>query len=875
MIIITHYITVFAECCDRQKRSRVQPSSIERFRQPVEGLVRTETLTAIRKRIKEERTVILHCHGVPGSGKSQVVRKMSQEFPFNSSHLEKDDVLIRWHIQCSDSGHNVQEELKDLSRRILQNSFSVTEEQCQNVIDNLKMNEAGKLVNLLVEIEKNVLIIIEDPSEDDQKILHSLCRNLSKSVSLPSKKIHLYIATRKSKSFLSPNQKVNCYKLEIVKGFNEQEAVSFLDGEVSEEERAAAAKIHKRFGGLPLGLLAARGYCKTARIDYSEYFEVVEDVNYDIIEEEKNACRQEYGNKAEHVFQALVMPFMPNDEDDTTAILHWKILSCISYFHYDRIPRFALEQCCHMLRNVEVKKPGVKNKVDIGNLISKLRVHGMCTETDKGEITFHEVVSNAFRLNQHSILKDDFNPLRKAMEIMCNLVSKDLRKKGQSAKMYKLRRHLESVLNHIEKDEYFYKDQEDEVLLKALTSHLHEATAAIMLSESPQLRKISDEHFKKALALLWPEMDKYSKLNICECDKRKLEFAQNIVSLSKDKGCKLPFDFTFKYASKLEFCFDDEEIEFLKSKSNSEKCFKEVEKAIKEKKSTEILVKNLQNCGLFLSNDKYCRIFYAARLASILHSWSRLVLYGDLDEVNEKGEKCICMSNVSHCVSIECKNSFGVSLLSERLSKIGGWVPILLKLKRPAEELRAALDTCEKALCNQNLDDMFENGLLKEVSGPLTFNAGPSKTASRISLLKLIVRINARLQNGSNAKAVLVAHQRCDELLKLSTANAQTVSACLMCLIYCAKYYAAKNKFDESLKCFDKYFEMELICKPRYSIHCWAIYNHARAVSKYESCPSAVKVAAVEKCKLILQKKDTIQISLREKLSLLIKGWRH
>ena len=156
-------------------------------------------------------------------------------------------------------------------------------------------------------------------------------------------------------------------------------------------------------------------------------------------------------------------------------------MCCISYFHYDRIPRFALEQCCHILREEKVKKPQIRNRIEISNLIIKLVEHGICTETEKGEITFHEIVFNAFRLNKHS---DDFKPLEKAIETMSNLVSKDMWKKEHSGKMYKLRRHLQSLLYHIEKNKQALEDSEDSFLLKALTSHLHETAAAIMLNES-------------------------------------------------------------------------------------------------------------------------------------------------------------------------------------------------------------------------------------------------------------------------------------------------------------------------------------------------------------------------------------------------------
>jgi len=817
----------------------------------------TETCRNIRSKIEDKMAMILHCHGFPGSGKSQIIRKMAGEFPF----AQTNDFFILWHIQCKDSGHDLKKELNNLAKRILQSLHKMNQETYQNIVDNLNINEASELVKHLVEINVDVAIIVEDPlrKDRDELLLKSLCRNLNDHSERLTTKFHVYISSREKKPILH-DQDMSCYHLEEVKGFNNKEAIKYLEGGItdkqeaaviSDKQKAAEDRIVARFGGLPLGLQVARGYCQKVRITYTDYLDLVEDLDYDIIKEEEKETLKEYGESAPHVFQAIVMPFVTrNDKDDTTTVLQWKILCCISYFHYDRIPRYVLEQCCHLLREGKVKKPQLQNKVDIGRLITELLEHNMCTETDEGEITFHEVVLNAFRLNKHSVLTDHFNPLEKATEIICSLVSKDMRKKDHATKMHKLRRHLQSLLCHLEKNAWF-DSSNDKVLFKALISHLHETVAAIMLNESPSFRTEAEKHLQQSLEQLWPEMCRYSDSDLMTCDKSDEKIAQDIVQHSISKASELPADLTVKYASKLEFIFDDAELEFLKKRSQCATSFKKVKKSLDEKDDIKNLVKDLHSCGLFLSDEKYKPIFYAERFAAILHTWSRLVLYSDPEEVKEEKSKCLRMSNLSHRVGQECKTNCGVSLLTEHISKTGGWVPIVLKLKESREYLNKALDICQNAMHNPPRGDMFENGMLKELNGP-------SHNYTRITLLKHIARINARLHKGAGPDVIFEADKRCKELFDLSLEHVKTISQCLMCLVYCAKYYAAKEEFERALEIFQKYFELESECKSRFNVQCWATFNYARVASEHKICSTEVKREAFEKCTKVLRSKDGV-----------------
>ena len=843
-------------------------SSILRLRQPVSHMKETKTYKKILKKIKKENMCILHCWGVSGSGKSQIVRKLAERFPFTYNDKRSSSKnVIKWHIQCKDSRHDVNKELQKLTDELFKNAHIQNKETYQSIKDGLNDNVCDMLVETLLLCSFPVLIIVEDPDPDSYeekqniKLLQDFLRKLSRSSLEPEGKptMHFYVTSNTGNPILIEDEanRMSIYKKEIVTGFDESEALEYLLSN-DKPNKESATKIFQLFSGIPLGLQAAKGYCDDARINYSDYLHLLQDTEYEIIRDEEEAITKEFGDCAKHVFQAIVLPFIPTDED-YIACLHWKILLCLSYFNYDRIPRFAVEYCYSLLRESKVKKTNIMNKADVGKLITKLLDHDMCSETDKEEITFHKGVSIAFRLNRHSALYKPFSPLKKTIEIMCGLVSKDMRKTSHSNQMHQLRRHVQTLLNHIENEKEILRD-ENSTLLKALTSYLYETAAAIMLNESPALfLKLSGEFFEKALELVWDNLEQLEYKNK-EFDPN---LAKEIVSKSQEKGAMLPNSFTIEYASKLEMHFDDKEINFLKSKSSSMHSFKEVEKLIKSKESNKLLLEEMQKCKLFLPNEDYAHIFYAERVASILHSYSRLVLYADLNEARQYDKKCSWMNWLSKCIAVECRTACNVSLLVERLSQTGGLIPIVLKLKKTSvDDNVKALEFCKSSLSTKTENtEMYENGMLKKVFGP-------SELITRIVLLRSITRINARLLKSTDYEVDVVdADKNCNDLFEISVENWKEISSCTLCFIYCAKYYAARNNFEQAVKCYVKFFEIksEESFKVRFNVLCWAVYNYARSVHYFDA--QDLFRNATEKCELVLNRPEKMSEGLRGKLN--------
>ena len=823
-------------------------------------------------KVRNREHLILHFYGFPGSGKSQLVRLLAQKFPYSNANTVNDTpssstttqqrlpvndpVCIKWHVQCKDTGDNLKEEFLKLAEELQNNSYAESAICFKSLREEFRKDQANIFVQILVNCHAPVLIIVEDPTDvkNEIPILRNFFESLNQHFQTASpSKFHVYVTSRSRTSVLTESMSLalQCHQIFNINGFTEDEAVYFLQREnVSETDtREILVKVFERFSGLPLGLLAAKGYCQQTGLEYGEYLELVDDVEYDIISQEKEATLEEYGQNVEHVFQAIVMPFIPDSDCGqgfTNPILHWKILCCISYFHYDRIPRFLLEHCCHIIRESEVKNPGLRNKADVGILTKKLLKHNMCTAALGGAFSFHEVVLNAFRLKQQSV--QGFNPLKKAMETICGLLSLDLRRKENSARMQELRPHLQTLLHHIEKNSKILEKDEDFELLKSVTSHLYQVQAAVSVSEWSS--EASNKMYQKAFETIWPEMCPVFHKETFLLQK---ESPQEIVKNSSSKAKHLPKDFFNKYSSWIKLShFDEDEVAFLKSESKGQ--FEEVKNLLGPLDSKTLLVKKLQECGLFLSELEYGPIFFAERFASIMHGWSRHFLFS---ECNKSKEICLEMNRLSKEVSVCVRTLSRIPLLTEWLSQIGGLVPILLKQKNNPENLQKAWHLCQEMIKNEKLI-MYENGLVNKAFNP------PSLT--KISLLRYIVRINTRLIRSVTDQNVLKeADDQCKQLLHL-TANSANSSNGISFIIYCAKYYAARRNFPSALFWFKKFFHLSSSpnLKPKFYIECWAVYNYARAVNCAKSYHD--KAETMQRIKNVLDSNEIIQDDLKQHL---------
>ena len=831
-----------------------QKSSIDNIYQPLPHLQETETIKSTLNTAKNKHKLILHCYGVPGSGKSQLVRTLAKKFPYGT--YEKNSLYIKWHIQCKDTGDDLQKEFQHLAEKLQENYLARTDDVWQSIEKEFRKNQANKFLEMLLNCKIPILIVLEDPAQKDQNLLQDFFCRLDKDFEeINHSPFHVYITSRIKSPIIAPMMSLHLEGYEVINvvGFNQEEGINFLERYEGEaiEAREDLIKVFNRFSGMPLGMLAAKGFCRYADINYKDYLELAEDNDYDILLEEKEAILQEYGQSAEHIFQAVVMPFMPEEESSGSFAnldLHWQVLCCISNFHYDRLPRFLVEACFNPIHEQKAKISELRNKKDAGILLRKLVDHGMCTKAENGQfITFHEVVLNAFRFKAQSV--HNFKSLVKAMEVMCNLVSIDMREKENFDKMCMLRPHLQALLLQVKKNETMLEKVMDVSLLKAITSHLYEIAGAILLCEMPS--EESENMFKESLKTIWPTVLEV----ICRKDQSKDELVQMIFDESQVKREELPSNFILRYASWIKLShFDEPKHNFLRSQS---KCsYEKVEALVKQCNFKELVIK-LQKCKLFLSDESFRPIFYAERAASILHRWSRYCSRGSggHQTVIEMGLR---LSRLSNAISILVREMTGVPLMTEWLSYTTGMIPLLMEQKTKPESLLKAKDVCKTMIEKENLI-VYENGLLAKAFYP------PAVT--QMYLLRHLVQINGRLISRRIVKDqafLQEAEEKCRQLYIL--ANDKTNVSCGKAFVVCGKYYGAKEDYSQAIHCFNKYFELSTTpdLKQKFYTECWAVYNYARAVCCFPS--SGAKIDAIERCKAVLSTNKVITIDLKQHL---------
>ena len=853
----------------------------------------TEIYQKIRSAIRKETIKILHCHGIPGCGKTHIASSLAESFPYENASGSR---VIRWYIQCQDRNDNVKEKLKKLADELLGDSLITCEKNANIKADfdnDIKDPAIGteKLVQALFECDVNVIILIEDLEENDRKLLHDMCVHLQRASSRTGEgkqrrnKFHMYITSRKAESLFSDQENKSHYQLEKISGFTEQEALSFLKGMGNHLafDKKAAKKLCERFSCLPHGLKCAREYCITECSNYKEYLDLLRHYEVLLEKKEREFILKKFGPSAQHVFEAIVMPFQVNDDSDYDRILPWRILSCLSYFHPSYMPKLFLERCCIIVSSDDSidkvflkKEKKFVGKLCVNKLINKLKNYGLGIETTKPmhNVIFHQVVLNAFRVHHQALGPRSISfSLKKAIEVLCSMATKNLVLAGNASKMLKLLPHLQSVLQHVERQIEKTSKKElfgDEVLLyDALLSHLYDVTATVMSRKSPlQIEKKSGEYFKKALGS-FVQKEWMQKLEHCDKETDLKKFSKEIVKKLKSKGEKnVPSKFVLEYTSRLFYCFDKKYLESAKGRESTKKKQKKqkdysvIDALSKEHIPVEKvkILKKLQKDDYFLQDKRYCKIFYVERFASILHSWSRSII-NTYSNDEEDQSKAFYRSSLSRIVASQCKLSCKVSLLCEQLARQTK-IEMLLE-EKPKDYLKEA-----EALCLENLKGDLnnrttgerQNGCPKE--SKLFFENGLriyDDAYSRLSKLKHFICVYSEICGEEETRSISVkVDDRCHELFDLALSTEGDFFVAPRCIVDCANYWMVRKKFEFSLKCFLKYFNLAASNNGGFKTECSAVCSYAKMLTKHSFPPPHNVEDAIAKCTAILNNGDKV-----------------
>ncbi|XP_078485308.1 uncharacterized protein LOC144744498 [Ciona intestinalis] len=705
-----------------------RPTSICQLGQPIPHFQSTEKFEELHDLAAHNVTnnAIIHCSGFPGTGKSQIMRMLAKEFPFSEV-----EVIVKWHIECDDRRQSIKESFKELVQRMYGNGLAHLDVPINSILGDLDNERTQSFVDLLQSSNVPVLIVAEDVTgrtltEDELfKDFKTSLANIYVTSDPPKPPIHVYIATR-----VKPKHEeiIGHYHPMVVTGFTEGEAIKYLftnyEGEWNE---IAATKIYKRFSGSPLGLRTAKAYCNSAMINYTEYIDIVENDEVSVYEDVSELLIEEYGSSVKDIFQAIIMPFRPESRNNATQLQTWKVMTCLSYLHFTCVPRFVVERFCQYFRTSRVPNIRNKNKTEAGFIIKKVKDHELCVLENGEDMTFHEVVFHAFRVAKQPEWIGDFNPVKCAIEVIASVSSKDMRDQVYAKQTLKLLPHLLRLLEHTQKEDVQIPSDKE---FKLLLSHIYEVFGGVGCTESHGYKYICEEFLGKALEIVYEVAQKVSfREFLGRSQTEDIDAcALNLVQKCANAGSRLPQGFIDGYESKV-FVFRPESdgFKYLKKICHPDQLntFEKVEKALKTNPSTTVdILRMLRACGVCLKEEEYAKIFFTERLASILHSLSRMGIYHDRMSV-EKHKQKLWMSDFAYALSMQCHHLFETSLLFEHISRTGGAVPIILLFYQLLEsDEKAAYLTRAKEMCLNAIEPsvgvekrLYEHGLVMETKG--------------------------------------------------------------------------------------------------------------------------------------------------------------
>ena len=446
-------------------------SSIDMVHKAKSNLRKTKCYEKILNQVQERGGVVLHCAGLPGSGKTQIIRQLVQEFPFSS---DNDRLVVKWHICCKDDGHKITDMLKKLAEHLQKYHF-IDENNCQVIKGHIDVNNSAKeLVKVLYDSNASVVIVIEDLEEKDD-LLRDFVRCLKiESQNLRSAKFHVYVTSRKRTSVIS-NEEIREIKKsefpyieETIDGFSKSEAVEYLCDSTISQDQKAAAEIYERFSGLPLAMQFVKRYCEQMIYKYQTYNEKVNADSVNVMPHENEAVTEEYKFDGSHLFHRIIMPLWKiNGRQNSDSYLHWNFLACLSYLDYQSIPSLIFKHFYSTLHRDCAGSSSAKTvdvDYEVNRLINHLVEQSSCKRGDDGAMCFQKVVVNAFLISWQEQCKADrnqFDSLKRAHSMLSSLLKSKEAKDKQT--LTKLVKHLECLQAHAKSDSSICKKEKKNI----------------------------------------------------------------------------------------------------------------------------------------------------------------------------------------------------------------------------------------------------------------------------------------------------------------------------------------------------------------------------------------------------------------------------
>ena len=808
---------------------------------------------------KKHNVSILHLYGIPGSGKTEIVRKLAQDFPYDTH----DEVTVKKEVDLSDNPDDLRTSLKDLLKEMLDHNL-VLEADCKSACMSLDKGNSQALVKALCDSNASILIMIQDAQEANQDFLNDLVSSLKQVTSV--KPIHFYV-TSNVKSTLRILEVAKTYvcgslphsNVSASEGTQQEEASVetvlpiFKDYEIAglqagegltmlgvsendtEEEQIAAGKITDDLSGSPLGLIAVENHCRTSGITYSDYLELKTFWNY-------NKIIDTFSFKHKHVFEAVIRLL------DTKESLLNK-MKTVAMFHHGDIPRRLIGKVMQTFRNVEENKIPVgtylNNKQESGMFISQLEDFSIC-EVDKHNknpvaITFHRVVFSAMQ----ALLKSEESTqyakfLKQAILALSSVVNKDLRRREDLVFMKRMSPHIQAILQNFDN---YAKNMSNSIdfLENMAVIHLREVFGAV---NSDSLQGLAEKSLITAGKSIWKEVLARSASNlefhvfIQKQSEGVAHYAEQIIAACLEAGEDLKnegIDITEYISTVLQV--KEEDVDFLCTLTSSEKIQQYLRKISKFSltiPSEFLKLLDNKHKGIFLERSLHRKLFFVDRLVSIVYSLGRIVLYDDEDITAERREKFLWIIDLAKALCVECNKVTGVNILFQILT---AFVQLEVRLKKTAgldadgkkallQETRKVAERNLTQICEEK-EEAFENGLRKSVI---------KNVFQELTSLRTLVRIDAKLWHLCNPEELVELQKTSNlyyqQLHEKANEAMETWKQSPKCIVYCGKYLAAKGDYEGAVLHFRTALDTKFVKGDKSKAFPWVCYNHLRAVRK-------------------------------------------
>jgi len=823
----------------------------------VKDFVESETFTIIKQELRKKNSMVLHLHGLPGSGKSATVRKLAAEFPFDNDK----QFFINYLVECSDSSEDMEDCLNQLLREMMDCGLVHNKTACDRASELLKKKRSQSFVEILSEASIPMLIVIEDPHEKDMDLLNDLIFTINYKTFSSQMYFCVTSQSKGTCDFLD----FDAFKKFEITGLTGEEGLKLLgiSIEASDADRKAALTIVSNLGGSPLGLIAVRATCKKSRLTFEEYSRLGP---YSLNKEIQH-LKELHGVHTKHLYQALV------------TLLHekglWDTIEILSFFHHGCIPQRLIGNAKLRQRRMSMQcnyNTFLMNKQESGEFISRLEDFAIGQVSGESYsdtvITLHQVVFMAVQARIH----DKESALREAIFCLASVVHKDSRTHIYYKFMSSMIPHMLSIFQFVD----MHPEVLEDFIVSMAVVHLREVYGNIAKKSNS---KGGQKSLLSSARAIWQEISKVVEIQInFEVLINKQVESLDRLAITIAEACLTAGEKLQKKAHLLDeyislvMQFKPSEVNHLCKISTNETVTDWLQLASKH--SLQIAPDQLREFRvldqgeLFLDIKTHCRVFYFDRLVSVLYSLGKVILH-DSNVTREKRERFVWISDMAHALCELCSEQTGVSLLFHRLSAVSR-VNVRLKRfsvvddnvkKTVLEDVRNVVESNLNATRGKESVVYYENGLRKTVEDDVFVEM--TNLILMVRIHTKMVKISGSLEETSHLKQSGDAYYT--QLFTKAKEHMEKWIMCSECLIYCGIYAAAVGSYEKATEHFQEALSRKAVAGEIDELFPKACYCYAKATVAGEIHNN--KHEALKKCNEALRREDDIvKKNLVEKL---------